>query len=174
MPPLCREHQNVSLTSRTSFLRDRSALAHVRDLFKRFASNAHNLKFFDSLQDATPDIPQPVRSPDGRLTSEHTRVTLMPLRLSVTQSCQILLGPVDLKGFESPPRMRRRNTGPAAEVKPRQFKFANVPACAMVAHSPTPKSVPQKDNKKMEGSTDDVHLRRMPLVKAGLRQLKNM
>jgi hypothetical protein len=108
--------------------------------------------------------------------SEHTRVTLMPLRLSVTQSCQILLGPVDLKGFESPPslRMPGRNTGSDAEVKPRQFKFANVPACAMVAHSSTPKSVPQTDKKKMEGSTDDEHLRRMPLVKAGLRQLKSM
>jgi hypothetical protein len=148
---------------------------HIRGTFKRFASShSHSLKIFVSLQDATPDIPQPVRSPDGKLMSEHTRVTLMPLRLSVTQSCQILLGPVDLKGFESPPRMPRRNTGPDAEVKPRQFKFANVPACAMAAHSSTPKSVPQTDKKKMEGSTDDMHLRRMPLVKAGLRQLKNM
>jgi hypothetical protein len=157
------------------------------------------LKFLQcTLQDATPDIPQPVRSPDGKLMSEHTRVTLLPLRLSLTHSCQLLMGPVDLKGFEPAPGVPGRNT----EAKPRSFKFAQVPACAMVSHAPTLKPlrasrrttecargdtpyrvhviegqhvlVPQTSKQKLEAGTDDARLRGMPLVKAGLRQLKSM
>jgi len=43
-----------------------------------------------------------------------------------------------------------------------------------VSHTTTLKPLLQTSKQKLEAGTDDARLCRMPLVKAGLRQLKSM
>ena len=119
-------------------------------------------------------IPAPEKSPDGKLMSEHTRITLLPHRLSITASNQLILGPVDLKGVEPKPRTRPNTMG----KRPTTTTFSQVPACAMVSHAINSDLVSAKRTVKKsqrEGqSKEDIHLTRMPLVKAGLKQLNKI
>lgn len=100
--------------------------------------------------------------------SDHTRITGLPLRLSVTRSNQLLFGSVGLKGCEPPAEL------PPALPK-KVTKPAQVPACARVERTPIQRVSKSKAYEEdVEGNKEDEHLRRIPALKAGVRQLKSI
>ena len=157
-------------TGYSSFSRQRTSFGRSHVKTEQTAHREGKTSKTVEWAEASPSVPAPQVSPDGKLLSEHTRITVLPHRLSITTSNQLLLGPVDLKEFVSPPATR-----PISTAKRPTTTFSQVPACALVTHRAESKCAkkPLVARQKLaeDGKNGDLNLLRLPQVKAGLMQL---